>query len=117
MAAGESDMSEKRRAIRKDVATDLPVTDVNTGRVVGELVNISSAGFMLFAATPLAPHSVFQLSLQIPKPVRGIDTLYFGAECLWCSPADRPDRYWIGFHLIDISQQEHEALEYFVESV
>lgn len=110
-------MSEMRRAIRKDVATELPVTDVNTGQVVGELVNISSAGFMLFAATPLAPHSVFQLSLRMPRPVHGIDTLYFGAECLWCSPADRPERYWAGFHLIDISQQEHEVLEYFVESV
>lgn len=110
-------MSEKRKVLRKDVAAHLVVTDVNTGRVVGELVNISSAGFMLFAATPLLPHSVFQLSLQIPKPVHGIDTLYFGAECLWCAPADRPEHYWSGFHLIDISQQEHEALEYFVESV
>lgn len=110
-------MSEKRGAIRKDVAADLPVTDVNTGQVVGELVNISSTGFMLFAATPLTPHSIFQLSLQIPRPARGIDTLYFGAECLWCASADRPERHWIGFQLIDISQQEQEALEYFVESI
>lgn len=110
-------MKEQRRQIRKDVASQLPVVDVNTGHVIGELANISSEGFMVYAKREFAPHSVFQLSMALPKPVRGVDSLYFGAESLWSSPADGGGNFWVGFHLIDISPQDLEVLQYFVESV
>lgn len=110
-------MSEQRKQQRKQIATRLPVIDVNTGNVVGDLANISSEGFMVLARTPLPTGSVFQLSAALPKVMRSVDTLYFGAECLWCNAAESPGHYWIGFHLIDISPQDQEVLALFLESV
>lgn len=109
-------MSEKRKQFRKDVAVNLPVVDVNTGRVIGDLANISYAGLMINSKRAFVCNSVFQLSLLLPKPMCGVDTLYFGAECLWCNPADVSGRYWVGFHLIDISPQDLEVLKLFVEA-
>lgn len=110
-------MSDQRKQQRKQIATRLPVVDVNTGHVVGDLANMSSEGFMVLARAALPMNSVFQLSVALPKVMRGVDTLYFGAESLWCSDTDSPGHYWIGFHLIDISPQDQEVLELFLDSV
>ena len=110
-------MSEKRRAIRRDVAVDLPLVDVNTGRVVGDLANISYEGFMILSNRDVAQNSVFQLSLALPKRINGVDAIYFGAESLWCSPSGKSSKFWVGFHLIDISKQDFQILQLFVESV
>ena len=109
--------SDKRKQLRKDVATRLAVVDVNTGAEIGDLANISNEGFMVLARRALPAHSVFQLSLSLPRLIRGVETLYFGAESLWCNAAEERDHYWIGFHLIDISPQDSEALALFLESV
>lgn len=109
--------SDKRKQIRKDIATRLAVVDVNTGHVIGDLANISSDGFMVLTRRSLPMNSVFQLSLALPKVIRGVDTVYFGAESLWCNSTDDQEQYWIGFHIIDISQQDNEVLLWFLESV
>lgn len=110
-------MSDNRKKQRKQIAIRLPVVDVNTGLVVGDLANISAEGFMVLTRMALPMNSVFQLSVALPKVIRGVDTLYFGAESLWCSDTDSPGHYWIGFHLIDISSQDQEVLELFLDSV
>ncbi|MBI5461085.1 MAG: PilZ domain-containing protein [Gammaproteobacteria bacterium] len=109
-------MSDKRKQMRVDVAVRLPVVDVNTGMVVGDLANMSTAGFMVLTNDPRPAHSVFQLSLALPKPIQGVDTLYFGAESLWCNATDDQQQYWIGFHLIDISPRDQEILEQYLAS-
>ncbi|MBI5039893.1 MAG: PilZ domain-containing protein [Gammaproteobacteria bacterium] len=110
-------MSDKRKQMRVAVAVRLPVIDVNTGVVVGDLADISNAGFMVLTRDPRPAHSVFQLSLALPKAIHGVDTLYFGAESLWCNASDDQEQYWIGFHLIDISPHDQEVLELFLASV
>jgi hypothetical protein len=110
-------MSEQRKQLRKHIAISLSAVDVNTGYVVGDLANISSDGCMVLARAALPVNSVFQLSVALPKVIHGADTVYFGAESLWCSETDSPGHYWIGFHIIDISQQDQEVLELFLESV
>ena len=109
-------MSNKRKQMRVEVAVRLPVVDVNTGMVVGDLANISSAGFMVLTRDPRPPHSVFQLSLALPRGIKGVDTLYFGAESLWCNATDDQEQYWVGFQLIDISPHDQEVLEQFIVS-
>lgn len=110
-------MPDKRKQMRVDVAVRLPVVDVNTGRLLGNLVNMSSAGFMVLTRNPLPMQSVFQLSLALPKAIHGVGTVYFGAESLWCNASDDREQYWIGFHLIDISPHDQDVLEQFLASV
>lgn len=106
----------KRKQTRKVVATRLALVDVNTGIEIGDLANISSDGFMVLARRALPVHSVFQLALALPRLIHGVETLYFGAESLWCNAAEEQNHYWIGFHLIDISPHDSEVLAQFVET-
>lgn len=109
--------SDLRKQLRKEISSRLAVVDVNTGLVIGDLANISSEGFMVLTRQPVPMNSVFQLSLALPKVIQGVDTAYFGAESLWCNPTDDAEHYWIGFHIIDISKQDEEVLQWFLESV
>lgn len=109
--------SDKRKKVRKEITTRLAVVDVNTGNVIGDLADISCEGFMVLTRQPVPMNSVFQLSLALPKVIQGVDTAYFGAESLWCNPSDDAEHYWIGFHIIDISTQDDEVLQWFLESV
>jgi len=110
-------MSDKRKQMRVDVAVRLPVIDVNTGVVVGDLANISTAGFMVLSHDPRPAHLVFQLSVSLPKIIQGADTLYFGAESLWCNATDDQEQFWIGFQIIDISPRDQEVLDQFLDSI
>ncbi len=110
-------MSDKRKQMRVDVAVRLPVIDVHTGVVLGDLANLSSAGFMVLSHDPRPAHLVFQLSVSLPRVIHGVDTLYFGAETLWCNATDDQEQFWIGFQIIDISPHDQEVLEQFLASV
>lgn len=108
--------SDKRKQTRKALAARLALVDVNTGMEIGDLANISNEGFMVLARRALPAHSVFQLALALPRLIHGVETLYFGAESLWCNAAEDDGHYWIGFHLIDISPQDNEVLAQFIHS-
>lgn len=110
-------MSDNRKQMRVDVAVRLPVIDINTGVVVGDVANISSSGFMVLSRSPRPVRSVIQMSMALPKVVAGVKTLHFGAESLWCNATDDQEHYWIGFHLIDISAHDQDVLDHYVASV
>ena len=59
-------MSDKRKQMRVDVAVRLPVIDVNTGVVVGDLANISTAGFMVLSHDPRPAQ--LQLHRRLDRP-------------------------------------------------
>lgn len=110
-------MSDKRKQMRVDVAVRLPVVDINTGEVVGDVANLSSSGFMVLSHSPRPVRSVLQMSMALPKAIAGMKTLHFGAESLWCNATDDQEHYWIGFHLIDISAHDQDVLDQFVAAV
>ena len=110
-------MSDKRKQMRVDVAVRLPVIDINTGEIVGDVANLSSSGFMVLSLSPRLVHSVIQMSMALPVEIAGVKSLHFGAECLWCNATGDQEHYWIGFHLIDISTHDQDVLDQFVAAI
>ena len=109
-------MKEKRKRPRKVAATTIQVYDANLERLIGRLVNLTSAGLMLIGNAPIEANMVFQLELVLETTHKGKDRLQFGVESLWCSEATESGRYWTGFHIIDVSSETTELLEALVES-
>jgi hypothetical protein len=106
-------MQEQRKHPRKVIEQDLSVTDVNSGNVLGRLVNLSVGGMMLYAGNRIANLSVFQVSFDLPDGEDASGPLQLGIECLWCSASDRPNGFWVGFHIIDIAEEHRERLVQF----
>lgn len=103
-------MEDQRQYPRKAIQGDVPVTDINTGRVIGRLVNLSANGMMLHVDQRIAPSSVFQFRFSLQEEGDGSDDISLGVENLWCNMGERQDTFWAGFHVIDIADEDRERL-------
>jgi hypothetical protein len=100
---------EQRLHSRIPVEGVIQVQDINSGKILGNLANISHGGFMLISDRDLPLNHLFQLKLLI-TPDRHIP---IGAESLWGQQASEVDdqALWYGFQIIDISDQAQASLE------
>ena len=100
-----------RKLERIELSETIRLVDIINGGDFGELVNITLEGMMIITDHEVPTHSIYQLSLQLPDPISGSNTLELGADCLWCRKAENFHRYWAGFHIIDISDQAISQLK------
>jgi len=111
-------MDDKRVGVRKKTEGLIEVLDLTRGQTVGHLANISTGGFMLVARDQdIHPNMVFQFRFFFPKPIMDRDTIDCGAESLWSDPAMGEQGYWVGFQIIDISEQDAEVIQHLVENL
>ncbi len=108
-------MNEKRKAPRKKAPEKITVYDQATENAIGQVVNMSTRGMLLISDHPLPVDGVFQFRIALPEPIAGADSLDFGAESLWGSPAMDENYFWTGFQIIDISESDSRILETLIE--
>ena len=109
-------MTEKRKLPRKKAPDSVRVYDRATNTAIGQVVNISIGGMLLISDEPIPTDRVFQLRLSLPEPILGKDSVMFGAESLWASPAMVEDYFWTGLQIIDISEADSRILEMLIEA-
>ncbi|MEM9301229.1 MAG: PilZ domain-containing protein [Pseudomonadota bacterium] len=102
---------EKRRYKRAVPVGSVIVYDAVTRSELGTLGNLSSHGLMVIATAPVDPDLLFQLEFEVTGPDDEPVAVNIGAESLWCSPASQPDRYWAGFEIVEISDDDRALIE------
>ena len=107
--------TDRRLLPRKIASQRIQVTDINTERHLGEVVNLTSEGLMIISNNPVEGNLVFQLDLELKTPCQGHEHLRLGAESLWCSVANEPQRFWAGFRIIDVSLDTVELIESLID--
>lgn len=110
MSAEDKAASEMRKTARVDVAGVVCVTDRQSGRNFGRLVNISEEGIMILTTEPVTENAVFQLALEFCDSSDASVPVEIGVECLWSHEGSNPGQYWSGFYIIDISEQNQERI-------
>lgn len=109
-------MTEKRRQTREAMGCALKVRDRNRDVPLGCLVDLSESGFMLLSDQAFEAGLVLQVCFELPQPVAGEWSIELGAESLWVSPANKPDYFWNGFRIIDISPAAAAVLATIVQA-
>jgi hypothetical protein len=109
--AKKLDMQEKRKLERCPVEEVLEVFDVHSERQLGRVVDITLEGLMITSETPILVNRIFQLLIPLPEPVEGCNEIRLGVESLWSRESDDGIRYWTGFHIICISDQDRACIE------
>ncbi len=104
-------MHERRRHSRQGTELQLEVFDLNTGQRLGRVVDLSIDGFMLFSDTLLAADAVWQCRLVCQTGQPEVEEIRLGADCLWSRPGADNQHYWAGFHIIDLAEDQAQALE------
>lgn len=104
-------MEERRQHSRHGTELQLEVFDLNTGKRLGRIVDLSADGFMLFSDRPQTADAVLQCRLVCSNGTQEIAEVRLGADCLWSRPGADDQHCWAGFHIIDLAEDQAVALE------
>ena len=106
---------DKREHKRFQLPNPLDVIDTISKNSLGELVNISAKGLMLLGDKPILDGSVYQVKVRLTES--GQHFLFMGIECLWKSESGSRTKYWSGYRIIDISDQNQTLLDRLIASL
>ena len=112
MSVNDTAVQDNRGQQRIEVSEVIKVVDRQTGKTVGQLVNISEDGLMLLSSEPIPENSIFQLSLEFAaNSASAADgPVMIGVESLWSNSSSDQSQHWVGFYIIDISEQDLEHI-------
>ena len=102
---------DQRRAHRRPADVTTVVNDVISGRVLGQLGNLSTGGLLLIATQPPRHDAVYQVSLALPGRN---ESLELGIQEQWQDATPRAGRTWAGFRIIAIDEDDAIRLKAWV---
>ncbi len=106
---------ERRKFNRKNLIYYLEVFDMDSGEVLGRLVDITPEGLMLIAENPVPLQKVYNLKMVLPREISGKKELEFSGQCRWSRKDINPEYYVSGFHLLDITRDEQLIIEIVID--
>lgn len=101
---------EQRRRHRVTIPEHPLIFDAHSGKVFGQLVNLSADGLMVAGDRCIEHGSVCQLRIPLMREQRVVE-VRVGAESLWCEDAHGSGVFWTGYHIIDISPEDQQTLD------
>lgn len=101
--------AENRSSPRVSISHSTVVNDAHTGKMIGQLVNLSSEGLMIVSSECIPPGTVRQIVIQIELD-GGTRDLNIGIESLWSADANESGAHWTGMQIIDISPDQQALL-------
>jgi hypothetical protein len=116
MRANDKAAKDMRKTERIDVTGVVRIIDKPTGRDIGQLVNISEDGIMIMGSESIADNSIMQLTLVFDSSSDSKPEISIGVESLWSHSSGEDAKYWTGFYIIDISEQDRERIRNMVSS-
>lgn len=97
---------ESRRLKRSEAQQVVLVRDVFRDLDVGRIVNLHEEGFMIICGDQVKENGLYQMQLVFAEAVDGCTQISVGAECLWIKETVGDERFWAGFHIMDIASED-----------
>jgi hypothetical protein len=106
-----TDNFEQRRAPRKRVSSPMPIVDVMTDRVIGQLGNLSATGLMLLTSHAPRKGAVQQVAFTLPDAQHREHRVEIGIQEQWHEPAASAGQFWSGFRIVAASEDDVRAID------
>lgn len=97
---------KERKSERQRLIYFLQVFNQETEKFLGNLVNISPDGMLLFGEQPIEPGQRYRLRMNVQFLGEDQTTLEVEAESRWCKNNTHPDIYDAGFRLINVPEEQ-----------
>ncbi len=112
-------MSDEERTLRRrHLIFYLEVFDVESGDLVGHVVDITTKGVKLVSREPLETGKDFKLRMALPEGYFTQKELEFEAKSLWCTNDVNPDFFDTGFEFSDtIDSQAADVILTLIEDL
>jgi hypothetical protein len=109
-------MEERRHLKRRHLIYYLSVEDIDTGRALGHLVDVTPDGIMLMSQEPIQTEQVFRLRMTIPAGATGSrETIEFQARSVRSSKDVNPDFFDTGFHTVSLTPTQLGLIETLID--
>jgi hypothetical protein len=96
----QSDEEGRRSIRRRHLIYYLRVWDLESGAVLGHIVDITTEGIMLFSDRPIDPGRTYHLAIRWNNAEGGEEKIQFQAESRWSRPDINDAFYDTGFRII-----------------
>ncbi len=110
-------MAKSRVLERRHLIYYLEVYDIETGRQLGHLVDITTRGVKLVSKEKIPLNQTFVLKLMLPGGYFKENEIHFEAQSLWSSNDVNPDFYDTGFEVTSLSTAERKIIRKLVEQI
>lgn len=101
---------DTRRAPRRQVVDQVPVTDMMAEAVIGRLGNVSETGMLMICSVPMCEDALYQLRFAIPGASGQPLQLDVGAHLLWSEQSHAPGQSWAGFRFLTLRREHRDQL-------
>jgi len=117
-------MKERRRTKRRELLLFLPVYDLDSGKVLGHLADITTGGIMLFSQKCIELGKKYAMEIRVDDLRHALiyrddegenEKISFLARSRWI--AINPDLYRTGFMFIDISPEAQNAVDHIIKNL
>jgi len=108
-------MEERRKQKRKDLLFYSRVYEEQKGKMLGNLLNITSQGAMLLTEKPIEPGEEFTLLIELPEGLSTKTRLRVQATSLWHQPDINPEFCDVGFHFLHIDPEDLPIISKLIE--
>lgn len=103
-------MNEKRTLKRRALVDQLEVRDVESGDVLGRLVDITPQGFLLVGPRPVETGRTYQARLELPEEIRGRSRVDLAVTSVWSKPDVNPRLFVSGFQISQATTDDVETI-------
>jgi hypothetical protein len=115
-------MEERRRVGRASVNPEsqtarmgkggiFSVTNLETDRLIGQMVDISVEGLQISTWKFLASKATYNFRLRLPEPIGGSVFVVFDAESTWCKDGGDAQSFVAGFKICGITPTNAQRLK------
>lgn len=105
-------MNERRKITRRRTSYYVPLTEVESGQIIGHLIDITPKGLMIDSKKDLPTGKALRLRMETTSDVADTSYIEFVARSKWCRPDQiEPYLFNIGFEIIESSPHINSILQ------
>lgn len=100
---------------RRQLVYYLKLYDVDSGELVGNLVDITTRGCKIISKEPLPEGTNMALRLDVPEGYYELESIVMQGTTLWTRPDVNPDFYVTGFEVPRLGATERKVVRQLIE--
>lgn len=110
-------MTKSRVLKRYHLIYYLEVYDLESGSLLGHLVDITTRGIKLISKAKIDINQTFIMKLMLPEGYFQEREIHFEARSLWSTNDINPDFFDTGFEVTSLSTEEKKIIHKLIEQI
>lgn len=110
-------MIQRRKLERHHVSNSLEVFDLDSGELLGRVVDLHTEGLMLLSEQPIELDRSWALQINLPMTLNGLSEFLVDAESRWNRASIGGGQYWTGLQFTQLPEESRLCIERMISSL